>query len=603
MLVFFLIVVFAQIILTGIIGYRLIFMQVESILDSNTRELGQSLVQEINYVRGNFENHASVIMANPRVQDVLLNEFDGIPDVERYIEDQTEIGWILMDSGNRTSGILIGESSTYQSRASAYTYISHDEIITEEIYTRAQESAGAAVWVTLHEDIFTKRAEPTLYLCKAINLTRFDFKTLGHLIIRVPFDIFDDIFSRGELTDNEYYAVTDENGLIIFHSLDKELIGGQLGENLSFILDARQDMSRVVDTDDGSMMIYFSPFFSPAGRSGWNVIHAVPTTVPDTIVARIGNLAIGIMLALLVISLPLVFILLGSITRPILTLKNVVTDFGSALDTRATVNRNDEIGSLQESFNKMADDIEALLGNEVEINNQLRELELTALQHQINPHFLYNTLDSIYWMARENGSMNVAEMVKALAEYFRIGFGRKQETYHVKDEIEHIRQYLMLHKLRLKDRFEFNIDVSEDILDLPIIKIILQPIAENAVKYGIAKGGQNTVENTNGVKNRKGIIHVSGHKDEAYIIFTITDNGPGIPVERLKLINRSLEERDFSHESENGFGLYYVSQRLMLYYGEDAKILLENGKENGIVVTISIPANKTGDGSVSYSSR
>ena len=137
-------------------------------------------------------------------------------------------------------------------------------------------------------------------------------------------------------------------------------------------------------------------------------------------------------------------------------------------------------------------------------NNQLirslRELELIALEHQVNPRFLYNTLDSIYWMARENGNLNVAEMVKALADYYRIGFGRKQETYCVKDEIEHIKQYLMLHKLRLKDRFDFNINVSDDIKDLPIIKIILQPIVENSVKYGITKNGSSDSDEQNGVK-------------------------------------------------------------------------------------------------------
>jgi len=574
MLIFFLIVVFVQIILTGMIGYRLIFRQIEQILDNKTQDLNQSLVQEINYVRGNFENHANMIMNNPRIQEALLNEFNEITDIEQYMEDQLEIGWILMDSGNRTSGILVGEKNTYQSRASAYTYISHDEITTGDIFNRAQESNGAAVWVTLQEDIFTKKSEPTLYLCKAINLTRFDFKTLGYLIIRVPFDIFEDIFTRGELTNNEYYMVTDETGNIIYHSLENEQIGKQTDDDL---------------TGDGSMMIYFSPFFSTAGRPGWNVTHAVPTTVPDTIVARIGNLAIGIMLVLLLISLPLVFILLNSITKPIVSLKNVVTDFGSSLDTRSPVNRMDEIGSLQESFNKMADDIEALLSSEVEKNNQLRELELIALQHQVNPHFLYNTLDSIYWMAREHGSLDVADMIKALAEYFRIGFGRKQETYYVKDEIEHIRQYLMLHKLRLKDRFEFNININENILEYPIIKIILQPVAENAVKYGITKGSYGLTENTDSNKTRKGIIDVEGRRENDFIVFTISDNGPGIQNERLKILNQALGESDNTFESENGFGLYYISQRLRLYYGDDAGLRLDNGKEGGAIVTISIP--------------
>jgi len=589
MLIFFLIVVFFQIVLTGIIGYRLIFRQIESIFDRNMQELNQSLVQEINYVRGNFENHANVIMTNPRIQDVLIGEFEDYFDMERYMDDQLEIGWILMDSGNRTSSILIGKRNTYQSRASAYTYISHEEATSGDVYERALISEGAAIWVTVHEDMFTKRDTPTLYLTKAINLTRFDFQTLGHLIIRVPFDIFDDIFSRNDFVNNEYYAVTDENGYIIYHSSENEMIGKKLDDNLFFVTESGADINKVIDTDDGTMIIYYSPFFSSAGRQGWNVIHAVPATVPGAIVTGIGNLVTGILLILLIISLPLVFILLKSVSKPIVTLKNVVTEFGNDLDTRASVNRNDEIGSLQESFNKMADNIEILLKNEVETHNQLRELELLALEHQINPHFLYNTLDSVYWMARENGNTNVADMIKALADYFRIGFGQKQETFHVKDEIEHIRQYLLLHKLRLKDKFEFNIDVDTELLNYPIIKIILQPIAENAMKYGVSKNSPAGTENPGESKANKGIISITGYRNEQHMIFKITDNGPGINPERLKLINRSLSEDSYTKESENGFGLYYVNQRLRLYYGDKSKLLLENEPEGGAAVSVYIP--------------
>ena len=577
MLIYLLLVVLMQIAVMGLIGHRLIFGHIETILDDKTRELNRSLVQEVNNIRNGFERHADRIAANQVIQDLLLMENTGEISLEQYLRYQTETGWILMDPENRISSILAGSTNTYQSRASAYRFISYEEIAASEVYRRASLSDGASIWVALQEDIITERNAPGLYLCKTINLIHYDFRVLGTLIMQIPFDMLGNVFSRGQMVENEYFAVTDESGVVIYHSKDGGLIGGLLDDSLLGLLDERSDLVKTIGSADGPVNIYFSPFISEAGRTGWNIIHAVPATVPNFYAVSIRNLVLGIMLILLVVSIPLFIFLLKSITKPIINLKNTVAAFGGDLHTRAKVDRKDEIGDLQESFNRMAGDIEQLLDKEADNNRQLRELELTALEYQINPHFLYNSLDSLYWMARKSGSGQVAEMVHALADFFRIGFGRKQEAYYVKDEIGHVRQFLMINKLRLKDSFEFDISVCEDILELPIVKIMLQPIVENAVKYGAEKSME------------KGSVHVRGFLDAGNMVFEVADNGPGIPEGRLSAINRSFSEHGVAHESENGFGLYYVNQRLRLYYGEGTSVRIENRPEGGVVVRIVIP--------------
>ncbi|MCL2461346.1 MAG: sensor histidine kinase, partial [Defluviitaleaceae bacterium] len=550
----------------------------DSILDTQSHELNQSLVQEINYIRDNYEKQADSIMANQTIQDALSKAPDASPDPA----ERQAVEWALMDPANKILSVLVGGDSVYQSQTAAHPYITYDGIVSSAVYARALASQGSDIWVALQENITTNDNSPGLYLCKTINLTKYDFRAIGRLIMQIPLEDLSGVFDRGQLAENEYFAVTDENGVYIYDTLNKNMIGERVGSDLRFTEDAAEEVTKTIDTPGGAMTIYYSPYFSKTGRTGWNVIHAVPTAVTTAYATRIRDIVSGIMLVLLLISMPLVLILLNGITMPIVRLKNAVAAFGNALHTRVKVDRKDEIGSLQESFNWMAEDIEKLLAETEENHRRLRELELSALEYQVNPHFLYNSLDSLYWMARKDGSEDVAEMIKALAKFLRIGLRKGQETYLVKDELEHARQYLMINKIRLEDQFEFEITAGEEILNLAVVKIILQPIVENAIKYGIGKNRQ------------KGHIAVSGRLQDGHILFTVADNGPGVPAERLAAIENSLAGQSLPQESENGFGLHYVSQRLSLYYGNDAGVKIENGANGGAVVSVWIPVIETG---------
>jgi len=586
LLIYLFLVIAAQIILTGAIGYRWIFSYIESISDANALELNASLVQETNYIRGNYEKQAESIMVNQTIQDVLSKEYmsntaaqsTDNTAAEPDPDDRKAVEWALMDPENKILSILVGKNTLFQSRTAINPYISYDDIVSGGLYAKALASDGADIWVASREDITAKENSPKLFLCKTINLTKYDFHALGHLIMQIPPDELDAVFDQRQLAENEYFAVVDGDGLYIYHSLDQNLIGEPLDDDLRFIADAGTDISQTVNTGCGPMMIYYSPYVSQTGEAGWGIIHAAPMSVTSGYANRIRNLVSGIMLVLLVISTPLAFMLFNGITAPIIKLKNAVAAFGTALHTRVKVDRRDEIGSLQESFNWMADDIENLMVEKDENHMRLRKLELSALEYQVNPHFLYNSLDSVYWMARKAGSPDVAEMIRALAGFLRIGLSKGQESYHVKDELEHVRQYLMINKIRLKDSFEFVVSASEEILEYPVIKIILQPVVENAVKYGIGKTTQ-----------IKGLIKVSGYQEDGRIVFTVTDNGPGIPPDRLSVLEKSLAGPTVPSESENGFGLHYVSQRLNLYYGKDAHITLENVKTRGLAVSVLIP--------------
>jgi two-component system sensor histidine kinase YesM len=285
------------------------------------------------------------------------------------------------------------------------------------------------------------------------------------------------------------------------------------------------------------------------------------------------------MFLLLLISLPLLVTLSRTISKPIKTLKDTVEMFGKGqLAVRSNISRADEIGHLQVSFNKMADDINNLWARITEENKQRRILELDMLEYQINPHFLYNSLDSINWMARKAGNEDIGEMAMALSRFFRVGLSKGKEYYTVADELEHVRQYLLINKIRYKDCFTYDIQADPEVLSYTTIKIMLQPIVENAIKYGVDKSGTG------------GCIVVSVKKDGEKLCFTVADNGCGIPRDKLTDIQKALADKVLpDDDSENGFGLYHVNQRIWLHYGNGYGITLHCAQMEGLIVRVCIP--------------
>jgi len=259
-------------------------------------------------------------------------------------------------------------------------------------------------------------------------------------------------------------------------------------------------------------------------------------------------------------------------------------------DVTATITRNDlqalvtsqnvdEITELGMSFNIMIGRIRQLLDAKVKEQETLKKAELKALQAQINPHFLYNTLDTIVWMAQANKIDQVIDIVQALSNFFRIALSKGQEWITIDQEIEHIRCYLTIQKLRYHDILEYQIEVDEDILSGTILKLTLQPLVENALYHGIKN------------KRSGGTISVRAKREGIdQVMLEIIDNGVGFTPYRLSRIQASLA--DDSSEisiSESGFGLENVHKRIQLYYGKQYGLTVQSKYQEGTRVTVTIP--------------
>lgn len=268
-------------------------------------------------------------------------------------------------------------------------------------------------------------------------------------------------------------------------------------------------------------------------------------------------------------------IMARSVSRPIEELcKTTELVAKGDFDTRAGGVLGDEISVLTKSFNSMVGQIGALVDNIKEEQRNLKDTELKLLQAQINPHFLYNTLDTIIWLAEDGQTQQVVSMVTSLSEFFRSTLSEGRDFITIREEAAHIRSYLEIQQFRYWDILDYEIGIPENLYGYGIMKLTVQPLVENALYHGIKN------------KRGKGIIRVGAHLEENRIEITVEDNGIGMRLEQLDELRCRIAGLK---KSQGGFGLVNVQERIQLHYGEGYGLFFESEYEEGTKVTVRIP--------------
>lgn len=273
--------------------------------------------------------------------------------------------------------------------------------------------------------------------------------------------------------------------------------------------------------------------------------------------------------------------IVSGITEPISRLCEVTRQAGKGdFAARAPEGGNDELAVLNQGFNQMVERIGNLVEDIRVEQLNLRATELKLLQAQINPHFLYNTLDTIIWLAEAGQKEQVVMMVSTLSDFFRTTLSKGRDYITVKEEATHIRSYLTIQQFRYRDILEYEMDIPEELEEYQILKLTLQPLVENALYHGI--------------KNKRGLGHilVSGKKQGEHLVFTVRDNGKGMDPERLAYVQRLISGELKDEDAPSGFGLFNVNQRLQLNYGPEYGLLLASEEGEWTEVNVIIPAVK-----------
>lgn len=296
----------------------------------------------------------------------------------------------------------------------------------------------------------------------------------------------------------------------------------------------------------------------------------------DYLYTNIMKVFIGISILVLILIIIVTYYISRSITKPIKYLSMVTQKVSSGdLSVRANLDAGAEVGVLSDSLDVMIERINKLLVQVKEEQMILRKTELELLQSQINPHFLYNTLDTIVWLAEAGDQQKVVKMVESLSAFFRTTLNQGKDSVMIRDEIKHVNSYLEIQSVRYQDILEYSIDIPEELNEYEIPKITLQPLVENALYHGI--------------KNKRGLGHISvtGEKKDDCILLYIEDNGIGITEDRLKQIRDKIDNTGY--KDDEVFGLHNVSERIRLKYGNKYGIRIESTYGEGTKVSVVLP--------------
>ena len=268
-----------------------------------------------------------------------------------------------------------------------------------------------------------------------------------------------------------------------------------------------------------------------------------------------------------------------SITKPVQELSGAAKKIADGdFSTRVDVATKDEIGTLALNVNEMSGRLEEMVQKIKDDERKMRHTELRLLQEQINPHFLYNTLDTIVWLVEGNSPDKAVNMVVSLSDFFRIVLSKGKDIITIREEEQHVRSYLEIQQVRYRDILEYDISIPEELYGYKILKLTLQPIVENSLYHGIK------------VKRGKGSILVTGELKDDKIYFEIRDTGVGMSQEDLASIRNKLTRP--CKETDSGFGLANVNERIRMNYGPEYGVTIDSVQGEGTWVQIVIPAQK-----------
>lgn len=559
--------VFVAVVVVEVVSYRLTEQTVTKNSEAYTLQLVQEANRNIDSYVSYMKNISSVIMYDREVESYFAksdpqNAARVVALLASVKRTRTDINLIALFG---LDGKVVADRDNVQLNP----YVKPADLLW---YRAALRARGMPVISPSHVQFIVGN-----HFVWVTSLSReiFDFKTgrpLAVLLVDLNFSVIRNICANINLGNRGYVFIVDSGGTIIYHP-QQELIYSNLKTELINRVVTTRGSSFIAGTGK-SRRIYT---ISTSDQTGWKIVGVtyVDNLVSDKQFIQIYYLLLG-MACLIVVGLLSVLISVR-ISRPIKTLTRSVQEVEKGnFEIKVRVTSSDEIGNLAAKFNLMIAKIRDLMLQNEREHRAKRRAELAALQAQINPHFLYNTLDSVVWMAEVKKHEQVVKMVSSLAKLLRLSISKGDEIVTIRQEIEHITNYLIIQKMRYRDKLDFRIEVDENIYANRILKLLLQPLVENSIYHGI--------------KNKKegGIVRVLGKRTGSRVLMQVVDNGIGIDPERMR---RILDGDDGDGTaSSRGVGIKNVHERIRLYFGDEYGLSFRCANGSGTTVDIWLPA-------------
>lgn len=407
-------------------------------------------------------------------------------------------------------------------------------------------------------------------LSRVVELTKEGETSRGVLLVDMDYSGIEQLFDKVNTGGSGYTYLIDSSGEIIYHPRQRAIYSNLNTENNLAAAGYEDGNHRETFQDEER-----SVTVKTMGYTGWKIVNVVPT---DEFYLSLNQMRLFVffivLFTILCMGLLNIFIS-GRIATPIQRLEESVKELEKGnMELEIYEEGSQEIRHLGRTIRSMVRQTQKLMDEIVVEQEEKRKSELDALQSQINPHFLYNTLDSIVWMIEGEQYKEAISMVTALSRLFRISISKGKTIITIAEEAEHARNYMNIQKVRYKNRFVFRMDMEPGILQYSTIKLVIQPILENSIYYGME------------YMDGDGVIKVRGYEKDGDIFIDVIDNGPGMTRDEVDYL---LVDGERVHRKGSGVGLVNVHQRIRLYFGEPYGLEIESEPDVGTCVRIHLP--------------
>ena len=564
---------FSVLILAALMIFNLISLRytretvLSNSIDYTSRLIGQ-VNSDIDSYISYMENISELVSRSADIRNFLQNGEEGdlnTPEYQRILtqfetvvetrEDLSNIGVIALDGRSIINGgwdslnpyVELEKVDWYREAAEGKKVLtnSHVQYVIRDNYK----------WVvTLSRPILGK-----------------DGRTEGVFFIDLNYKILSGLCEKNNLGANSYVFILDEAGNVIYHPKQQLLFRGLTTELTKEVLACEDTYFLSGKEKTGKLYT-----ISRSEETGWSVVGVVSTSELMQKNDLTEKLYMAMTLFLLLLGVWMAVLVAGAITRPLRVLQASMKEVEKGNFEKASIEEypDNELGHLSRSFNTMTARIRQLMEQNAYEQEQKRKSDMKALRSQIKPHFLYNTLDSIIWMAEGGKNKEVVIMTSSLAKLLRQSISNEDEMIPLFRELDYAKSYLTIQKMRYKDKLEFSVESDPGLKQERVLNLLLQPMVENAIYHGIK------------TKEGKGFIRISAQRDGSDIVFIVEDNGVGMDQETLAHIFDKSREKE--KEKSNGIGVYNVHMRIRLYYGEGYGLTFESSPGEGTRVYIRV---------------
>ncbi|WP_336771239.1 cache domain-containing sensor histidine kinase [Paenibacillus sp. MMO-58] len=563
---------------TGIFAYRIASSEIVKKMEVKQQSTAQQAVDHLDYIAQDALDISNYLFLTPEIQALLRSK----PETGIFVTNQNVIDSInrLMVTRPYFQFLTIysdhfaplqfnnkGLSAAIPFEEYKRLYNYKTILANPQIETWSMELPGSK------KSIFTGDTKSKLLLTKVMK-DNTTYEPQGVLLLGI--DEKDIRSSYTSSADDLAIAVINTDGTVLSDSTGQWV--GRPMQQLPYL------DSNVKSVADAGHSIHARDWVfaeRTSALTGWKVIVIQPRSELVAELNRIMLVTVSVIIATLLLSLVFSWAIAGFIIRPLRSILASMKKFQKgSFDEYVPLKGMDEIGQLGAGYNKMVGRIRTLIDEMYTAQLKQKNAELKLLQSQINPHFLYNTLNTIAWTAERNGDKTVGEMIYSMSSIFKISLSQGRDAIELFSEFELIEHYLFLQQIRFKDRLTCELELAAELKDYLIPKLLLQPLIENAVVHGVEP-----------LQDEGGFIHVEASLAGNMVVIEITDNGIGIPQDKLAVLQRQLKEGT-TPEGSDSYALSNIAERVRIFYGEEASIAIQSTTGLGTRVLLTLPAKR-----------